>query len=86
MTRMMAALMAVTLLSAPALAQDQADPAQDDQAELAKQLENPISSLMFVPIQANYDENFGPEGDGSVWVTNIQPVLPFSLNEDWNGI
>jgi hypothetical protein len=60
--------------------------AQDDAAALAKKLANPISSLISVPIQANYDEGFGPTGDGSVWRINLQPVIPISLNEDWNLI
>jgi hypothetical protein len=57
-----------------------------DEAELAKKLANPVASLISVPIQANYDENIGPNEDGSVWRINIQPVIPISLNEDWNLI
>ena len=61
--------------------------AQDDEAaELAKKLSNPVAALISVPIQANYDENIGPSEDGSVWRINIQPVIPVTLNEDWNLI
>jgi hypothetical protein len=59
---------------------------QDEEAELAKKLANPVASLISVPLQLNYDSNFGPAEDGSVWRLNIQPVIPFSLNEEWNLI
>ena len=57
-----------------------------DEAELAKQLANPVASLISLPIQANYDANIGADEEGSVWRTNIQPVIPLSLGENWNLI
>lgn len=53
---------------------------------LAQQLANPIAALISVPLQLNYDQNIGPDDDGERVTLNVQPVIPFELNEDWNLI
>jgi hypothetical protein len=55
------------------------------EADLAQKLANPVADLISVPIQSNIDFGVGA-GDGTVWRTNIQPVIPFSISEDWNVI
>jgi len=82
---LMVGVFAAVLAISPAIAQA-ADSAANDEAELAKKLANPVASLISVPLQYNYDENIGPNDDGFKSVLNVQPVIPFSLNNDWNLI
>lgn len=61
-------------------------PAEDDQAELAKKLQNPVSNLISVPFQNNFDFNLGPNNDGFRYTLNFQPVVPISLGKGWSLI
>ncbi|RPJ30830.1 MAG: hypothetical protein EHM35_12480, partial [Planctomycetaceae bacterium] len=74
--------------SAPAQSQaPQAAPLQGGEgaAELAKQLSNPVASLISFPFQMNWDTGVGPDKNTRNTL-NIQPVMPFKLNDDWNLI
>ncbi|MFZ6751686.1 transporter [Undibacterium sp. Ren11W] len=54
--------------------------------ELAKKALNPVAAMISLPIQVNYDSDIGPAKEGTKTLINIQPVIPFSMNEDWNLI
>jgi hypothetical protein len=59
--------------------------ASDDASTLANQTLNPVADLISVPFQYNLDFNIGPK-DATKQTLNIQPVIPISLNENWNLI
>jgi hypothetical protein len=53
--------------------------------ELAKQTQNPVSSLISVPFQGNWDFGIG-DREAAGTTMNIQPVAPFGLTTEWNAI
>jgi hypothetical protein len=67
-----------TVLAAPAHAALSAE-------ELAKIAQNPVGAMISVPFQNNTNLNYGPE-KGTQNVLNIQPVIPISVNSEWNII
>ena len=73
-----AAIALVAVAAVPAHAEMSAE-------ELAKLAQNPVGNLISVPFQNNTNLNFGPE-KGTQNVLNIQPVIPISINSDWNVI
>jgi hypothetical protein len=56
-----------------------------DQASLAKQTQHPVSSLISVPLQGNWDFGLG-DRDATGTILNIQPVIPFPITKSTNII
>jgi hypothetical protein len=53
--------------------------------ELAKQTQNPVASLISVPLQGNWDFSLGDrEAVGTL--LNVQPVMPFGISKSTNVI
>ena len=59
--------------------------ATDQATDLAKQQQNPISSLISVPLQANWDFGLG-DRDATGTLFNFQPVMPFPVSRSTNLI
>jgi hypothetical protein len=57
----------------------------DSEADLAKKLQNPIASLISVPLKLEWDTGIGP-ADADRYTLKIQPVIPISLTENTNLI
>lgn len=53
--------------------------------ELAKQTQNPVASLISVPLQGNWDFGLG-DTDATSSLLNVQPVMPFGISESTNII
>jgi hypothetical protein len=74
---------AILVFGSQALAQEPQAGAAGSAEDLARAAQNPIAAMISVPFQNNMNFGYGPN-DHIQNVLNIQPVVPFSLNEDWN--
>jgi hypothetical protein len=64
------------------------DPAEHDEAGLAKTIQNPLANLISLPLQFNFNNGARPPGstqDRRFFNLNVQPVIPYP-GEKWNII
>lgn len=80
--RFVALAMLVATAAPTARAQEAAG---GDPAALAQALSNPVADLVSVPFQFNWEQGVGDQ-DATRMVMNVQPVVPFTLNDDWSLI
>lgn len=59
--------------------------ALDAATELAKKSQNPVENMVSVPFNNNFNFGYGDNGN-TQYVLDAKPVIPFSVNEDWNII
>ena len=65
---------------------DPTDASKKGDEALAKELANPLASLVQMPFQYNYYQNAGPDKKDSVQALLFQPVIPLTINKDYNYI
>src|SRR5271169_3126898 len=53
--------------------------------ELAKIAQNPVANMISVPFQNNFNFDVGPS-KVTQYIMNFQPVIPITLNDNWNLI
>lgn len=82
----LAAFLVMLVVSSPAPVKAHASPQGDKNdprtAALARNIENPLTRHITVPIQTNLDFGIGPERATRL-TTAVKPGIPFSLNDEW---
>jgi hypothetical protein len=83
--------MCALLLAAAAIAADpvpvtnEAPAAPANAAALAEKLQNPVADLVSMQFQNNFNFNVG-RNNGTLYLLNIQPVIPLHITPEWNYI
>lgn len=83
---MVVVLLTLVMPAPQARAENPSTIAQEDNSDLPQDLSNPLADLMTIPSQVNYDQSISPRDRGEKLQINIQPVIPFHLNNGWNLI
>jgi hypothetical protein len=79
------AVLAPQLAAAQTPGAGHVDPGEDEAGELARAVQNPVADLISLPFQNNTNFEFGPK-EKTLNRLNIQPVIPFSIGDEWQVI
>lgn len=79
------ALLACDVVDAQDTARSDQEPPANSTEALQKATQNPVASLISVPLQDNSNFDIG-SANRTQNVLNIQPVIPMPLTSDWNVI
>lgn len=55
---------------------------EESKEEPAKKAQNPVADLISIPLQNNFNFNYGRNNDMQ-YVGNLQPVIPIHATESW---
>ena len=83
--RLLMIMAALLLLSTAVCAQQKPTDEEAQAQSLQKATQNPVASLISVPLQNNTNFDIGPF-DRTQNVLNIQPVIPIGVSKQWNLI
>ena len=84
---LIALALAGSMFVSPRVLADETSPAAGGKSteELAKVAQNPVANMISVPFQNNFNFGIGPN-KATQYILNFQPVIPISLNDNWNLI